>query len=98
MSSDKEGKYCSVCGGIPPDEIKIRRIAIDGKETGIDKLDFILEDVAGLHISDDAVITRELLKRVQVFNYVPTRKIDVYGQALLKEYHAFLDSYHAEER
>ncbi len=98
MSSDKEGKYCSVCGGIPPDEIKIRRIAIDGKETGIDKLDFILEDVAGLHITDDAGIIRELLKRVQVFNYVPTRKIVVFGQALLKVYHAFLDSHQAEER
>lgn len=88
MNGEKEGKYCSVCGGIPPDEIRIRRILVDGKETGIDKLDFILDDVARLGITGDAEIIAELLKRVQVFNYVPTKKADAYGQALLKEYRA----------
>ncbi len=88
MSGDKEGKYCSVCGGIPPEEIRIRRILVDGKETGIDKLDFILDDVAALGLDQDTEIIAELLKRVQVFNYVPTKKADVYGQALLKEYRA----------
>lgn len=92
MSNDKEGKYCSVCGGIPPDEIRIRRILIDGKETGIDKLDFILGDVAGLHLASDAEIITELLKRVQVFNYVPTKKADIYGQALLKEFKQYITS------
>ncbi|MCU0631381.1 MAG: NAC family transcription factor [Methanolinea sp.] len=89
MSEDKEGKYCSVCGGIPPDEIKIRRILVDGKETGIDRLDFILEDVANLRITGDTEIISELLKRVQVFNYVPTKKADAYGQALLKEFRSY---------
>ncbi|OPX66635.1 MAG: hypothetical protein A4E37_01856 [Methanoregulaceae archaeon PtaB.Bin056] len=90
MSTDKEGKYCSVCGGIPPDEIRIRKILVDGKETGIDKLDFILEEVAELGLDQDADIIPELLKRVQVFNYVPTKKADSYGQALLKEFRAHL--------
>ena len=43
MADEKDGKYCSVCGGIPPDEIKIRRILVDGKETGLDQLDWIIE-------------------------------------------------------
>ncbi|HII76144.1 MAG TPA: NAC family transcription factor [Methanolinea sp.] len=92
MSSDKEGNYCSVCGGIPPDEIRIRKILVDGKETGIDKLDFILDDVARLDLSGDAEIIAELLKRVQVFNYIPTKKADLYAQALLKEYRAHLQA------
>jgi len=32
---DKEGYYCSICGGIPPDKITTKRILIDGKETGM---------------------------------------------------------------
>lgn len=36
-----------------PDEIGIRRITIKGRETGIDTLDYILEDVEGLLIADD---------------------------------------------
>lgn len=92
MSSERDGKYCSVCGGIPPEEVKIRRILIEGKETGIDKLDFILDDVAALGLTVNTEIIDALLKRVQVFNYVPTKKADVYGQALLKEYRAYLQA------
>ncbi len=32
------------------------------------------------------LITEELLKRVKEFNYVPTKKTDVYAAALLVEY------------
>lgn len=86
MSEGGEGKYCTICGGIPPEEIKIRKILIDGKETGIDKLDSILEEVARLNCSVDQEIVAEILKRVRVFNYVPTRAIDKYAEALLQEY------------
>ncbi|MDD1713052.1 MAG: NAC family transcription factor [Methanoregulaceae archaeon] len=83
---DKDGNYCSVCGGIPPDKIKIRQILIDGRETGIDQLDFIIRDVKNLHLTEDALICQELMKRVKVFNYVPTKKTAQYEEALLKEY------------
>ncbi len=86
MAEDKDGKYCSVCGGIPPDEIKIRKILVDGKETGIDKLDWILDEVAKLGLSDEAAINAEILVRVKQFNYVPTRKTVAYATALMKEY------------
>ena len=46
---DKDGYYCSICGGIPPDKITTKRILIDGKETGIDHLDWIFDEVKNSH-------------------------------------------------
>jgi hypothetical protein len=83
---DKDGYYCSICGGIPPDKIKTKKIMIDGKETGIDQLDWIIDEVKKLRLSDDAAIREELLKRTKVLNYVPTKKAEAYGGALLVEY------------
>jgi hypothetical protein len=83
---DKDGSYCTICGGIPPDKISIKRILVDGKETGIDQLDWIIAEVKKLNLSDDTEIARELLKRTKVLNYVPTKKTLNYGDALLLEY------------
>lgn len=84
--SEKDGNYCSVCGGIPPDQIKIKRIPIDGKETGIDRLDWILLDVAKLGLTNENEITDELIKRVGQFNYIPTKKMAEYRAALIRQY------------
>ncbi|HRX34036.1 MAG: NAC family transcription factor [Methanolinea sp.] len=83
---EKDGYYCSICGGIPPDRIKTKRVLIDGKETGIDHLDFIFENVKQLQLTDGSAISGEIMKRVREFNYVPTKKVAVYAEALLKEY------------
>ena len=83
---EKDGYYCTICGGIPPDQIKIKRIPIDGKETGIDRLDWILLDVANLNLTSDEAITAEIIKRVHQFNYIPTKKMTEYKRALLHEY------------
>jgi len=83
---DKDGYYCSICGGIPPDKITTKRILVDGKETGIDQLDWIIAEVKKLGLTDDAVITDELLKRTQALNYVPTKKVQEYKKALLAEF------------
>jgi len=88
---DKDGYYCSICGGIPPDKIKTKKILIDGKETGIDQLEWILDEVKKLKLADDNAITEELLKRTMALNYVPTRKKEVYGVALLAEYRRFIE-------
>ena len=82
----KDGSYCTICGGIPPDQVKIKKIVIDGKETGIDRLDWILLDVYSLGIHNDTAITDELEKRVRQFNYIPTKKIAEYREALLREF------------
>jgi hypothetical protein len=84
--NDNDGYYCTICGGIPPDKITTRQLLVEGKETGIDQLDWIIEEVRKLRLSDDTVITEELLKRTRKLNYVPTKKTQVYGEALLKEY------------
>ncbi|MFA4859477.1 NAC family transcription factor [Methanoregula sp.] len=84
--SDKDGTYCSICGGIPPDQIKIKKIAVEGKDTGIDRLDWIMQDVASLHLTSDEAVTDELVKRVQQFNYIPSKKMPEYREALLREY------------
>ncbi len=83
---EKDGYYCTICGGIPPDQIKIKKIPIEGKETGIDRLDWILLDVAGLKCTNDEIITDEIIKRVRQFNYIPTKKMNQYREALLREY------------
>ena len=88
---DKDGYYCTICGGIPPDKIKTKKVLIDGKETGIDQLDWILAEVKKLKLADDNAITEELLKRTMALNYVPTKKKEVYGVALLAEYRKFIE-------
>ena len=80
----KDGYYCSICGGIPPDQIKIKKIVIEGKETGIDRLDWILLDVYRRRFPNDETITDELVKRVRQFNYIPTKKMTEYREALLR--------------
>ena len=81
-----EGNYCTICGGIPPDRITTKRILIDGKETGIDQLDWIVGEVRKMQLSDDATIVEELLRRTMALNYVPTKMTVLYGEALLREY------------
>ncbi|MDD1701235.1 MAG: NAC family transcription factor [Methanoregula sp.] len=83
---EKDGYYCSICGGIPPDRITTKRVLIDGKETGIDHLDWIFDEVKKLNLSDDAAISDALLTMVKQFNYVPTKKSEVYAAALFTEY------------
>jgi hypothetical protein len=83
---DKDGYYCSICGGIPPDKITTKRVLIDGKETGIDHLDWIFDEVKKLGLDNDTAIAEELVKRVKEFNYVPTKKADVYALALVAEF------------
>ena len=71
----------------PSDKITTRRIWIDGKETGIDQLDWIIDEVKKLNLSDNSAISEELIKRTQKLNYVPTKKIEEYKAALLDEFH-----------
>jgi len=54
MTNEKEGDYCTVCGGIKPEAIKIKSVLVDGKATGINQLDFIVAGVRDLHLADDA--------------------------------------------
>lgn len=88
--NDSDGQYCSICGGIPPDRITTKRVLIDGKETGIDHLDWIFAEVKKLGLTSDSQNAEEILRRVQQFNYVPTKKTDAYAAGLLAAYKIFL--------
>ncbi len=85
--TDKDGDYCTICGGmVPSGSGDIKQIDVDGKVIGINKLDFILEDVKKLHLSSDAEISEELMKRASALNYIPSKRKDVYAEALLRQY------------
>lgn len=88
MTNEKEGDYCTICGGVRPDAIKIKTVLVDGKETGINHLELIVDGVRELHLTDDAAIREELLRRAGAFNYIPTKKKEAYGDALMREYKA----------
>jgi hypothetical protein len=87
--NENDGYYCTICGGIPPDKITTKRVLIDGKETGIDHLDWIFGEVAKLAVENDTVLSGEILKRVKQFNYVPTKKTAEYAAGLLAAYKQF---------
>jgi len=88
MTNEKDGDYCTICGGVRPDAIKIKTVLVDGKETGINQLEFIVAGVRDLHLENDAAIRDELLKWASEFNYIPTKKKAAYGDALMWEYKA----------
>lgn len=86
MAKEDEGVYCTICGGMVSQAPGVRRIPIDGIETGITGLDECIAAVRGLNLDSDEAIARELLARLTKGNYVPTRKRDAYAAALLAEY------------
>lgn len=83
MSEDKDGVYCKVCGGIVPGTIDIKQILVDGKTTGINHLEFIIEEVKKLGSLSDAETKTELLKRARELNFIPTKKEGAYAEGLL---------------
>jgi len=86
MSDEKDGVYCKVCGGIIPQDTAIGFIEVDGKPTGINQLDFILDEVASLYLQNTRDIRDELIKRVKVLNYIPTKSAEKYANGLLRVY------------
>ena len=86
MSDEKDGVYCKVCGGIIPQDTKIVSIEVEGKPTGINQLDFIIDEVTALHLGSDSDIRTELVKRTKVLNYIPTKMTEKYAEALLRVY------------
>nr|WP_319538184.1 NAC family transcription factor [uncultured Methanospirillum sp.] len=86
MSEEKDGVYCKVCGGIIPQGSAIGSIEIEGKSTGINQLEFILDEVTALHLQSDRNIMNELVKRAKVLNYIPTKMTEKYAEALLQAF------------
>ena len=85
-ANENEGVYCTICGGMVSQAPGVRRIPINGIETGLAGLDECIAAVKALNLADDAAVTEELLARLAKGNYIPTKKRAVYGAALLAEY------------
>ncbi len=88
MGKDEEGVYCTICGGMVSQAPGVRQVLIDGKATGITGLDECIAVVRDLELGSDAEIVAELLARLSKGNYIPTRKREAYGSAVLAEYRA----------
>jgi len=77
---------------------KIIQIRVEGQLTGVVSLESILADVAQwAKGKEEAEITAELLSRVEVRNYIPSKIKEVYGKALLREYKKYLGQEVEEE-
>lgn len=56
-----------------PDMITMKRVLIDGKETGIDHPGWISGEFAKLAAENDIAVTDDILKKVKQFNHMPTK-------------------------
>ncbi|MEM2944566.1 MAG: hypothetical protein QXN93_07480 [Methanomassiliicoccales archaeon] len=64
----------------------VRKIDIGGCLIGISQLDEVIDQVVKLGIEEENALRKELLKRVRIYNYVPSDAEKEYEAALLKEY------------
>jgi hypothetical protein len=64
----------------------IRQIPIKGIPTGICMLDECIADVNAQDLKTEPEIRAALLKRVNVYNYIPRTIEDEYARVLLEEY------------
>ncbi|MDD1728644.1 MAG: NAC family transcription factor [Methanospirillum sp.] len=86
MSNEKDGVYCKVCGGIIPQDTTVGSIEVNGKPTGINQLEWILDEVSAMHLQSDGDLKKELISRAKVLNYIPTKITEQYADALLRVY------------
>lgn len=82
-----EKKECHRCGDqleYPVNETAT--LSVGGKDVGITCLDDVMNEVLSLNLYDDAVIKKELLRRIKDRDYVPPNSEGEYSEALLNEY------------
>jgi hypothetical protein len=74
------------CCANPKGIAKKLTLPSDGFQVGIFNLDNILKEVAELKLSDAKTIKAELLKKVAIYNYIPSGSESEYSAALFQEY------------
>ncbi|HVO78073.1 MAG TPA: hypothetical protein VMS79_04310 [Methanomassiliicoccales archaeon] len=80
----KENKPC--CPGAAAREF--RMVVVDGKRMGLDHLDKVIAEVRAMDLGDQDQIDEELIRRVELYNYVPKGLEQQYLAAVRKEYEA----------
>jgi hypothetical protein len=66
---------------------EIEQLLVGGRSIGLAQLDEIMDEVKELDLQSDNEIGDALLKKVKIFNYVPSSAAPDYLRALLEEYH-----------
>ncbi len=64
-----------------------KHLTIGGTPVGLTKLDEVMSEVEKMGLPVDSEIGEALLKKIKIFNYVPSSACSQYKRALLEEYH-----------
>ena len=65
---------------------RITQVDVGGVVVGIAMLDRILAEVKAMNLTGEREIGDALMKRVKIYNYIPTQAEEQYGTALVREY------------
>ena len=65
---------------------RIRQVDVGGVVVGIAMLDRIIEEVTEMNLAGEKEIGDELVKRVKIYNYIPSRAEEKYRTALVREF------------
>jgi hypothetical protein len=65
---------------------KIKHLMIDGIPIGLSQLDEIMDEIKRMGLQSENEIGDALLKKVSIFNYVPSSASSEYESALVEEY------------
>jgi len=66
---------------------KIKHLMIDGSPIGLSQLGEVMDEIKKMGLQSETEIGDALLKRIRIFNYVPSSASPGYRKALLEEYH-----------
>ncbi|AGB03713.1 hypothetical protein [Methanoregula formicica] len=79
---ENEDKPCCAADALR----RIRQVKINGIMTGITMLDQSIAAVRAEGLTSETAIREALMKRVNVYNYVPPAVENHYAEALMEEY------------
>lgn len=65
---------------------RIRQVDVGGITVGLAMLDDIIDEVKGLQLTSRDAVIDELIRRIKIYNYVPSSAEDTYKKALYREY------------
>ncbi len=64
-----------------------KHLTIGGSTVGLAKLDEVMSEVRKMELPGDSEIGEALLKKIKIFNYVPSSAGSEYKRGLLEDYH-----------
>ncbi|HOT02741.1 MAG TPA: hypothetical protein PK069_01005 [Methanolinea sp.] len=65
---------------------RIRQVEVGGITVGLAMLDDIIDEVQELQLTSKEAIINELVKRIKIYNYIPSSAEEKYREAMYREY------------